>query len=410
VVANKYAGVYKEVFVPGVNTNYPTPQTTIKNVRVNNVITLGAAPVNGTVATYMHAALFENLENVHIGFIEAIGSYHGFVSKCINLKTESIVARGVLGDAVNFKADPANANFNCHVSKLRIDSYFLDGVEQKAGTLRYENIGNALSNAFVQIGQLIIRNQATSGDAISVSGTYPITDISFGSINCDMGVNAGAMARLGFSSSYCQRWNFGRWDLINAGRSIELAGGVIGINLGSGVHTVTGDGTLSLLTLDGDYTHGNIRFVINSAQTAAFMVTRNSGQPDFDAISFGGTVTIPITRYFSSRAGSFTLNGTNAATSGIAGFAVAGGNLRPYLFRFQGAIKMAAAGASLNIGTVSPAPLKSMRFTVPTQISGAVLSTAQIEINNAGAVTVLTTMAVNDYLFMDSLCYDTFIQ
>ncbi len=410
VCAAKYGGAYAEGFVPGCNTAYPTVQATIKGVCVDRVIALGRVPT-GSSATYKHTMLFENMEDTKIGMIEAVGGYHAFVSKVINLQANSIMARGgAAGEAVIFKSDVANRCEDNQIANLRIDNWFKNGVEQKAGCLRFEAIDNVNSHitSKIKIGVCTIKNLAAGVDGIQASGTFPIVDCGIGHLNVDTATSSVAALRMGYSGADIRRFVIGSHNIVTAGRSFELGAGWVEGHIGSGSQKFTADALQPLMSFaSSSYTHGVIQMTIDVAQTNTYMIQRSAGDVRIDLITFGGGALIPSTRYLSSYGGTFTINATNAVDSGTPAFGVAGIEYVPYKVKLKGAVKTLTAG-SKQLFTVSPAPLVTIRRTVNSQTAAAAFVTRTLEFTGGtGVCTVLdAAVTANDFIFLDEVKYN----
>jgi hypothetical protein len=412
VIATKYSGNYAEGFVPGCNTSYGVVQTTIKGVKVDRVISLGAAPT-GSASSFKHTMLFENLEDCKIGQVEAVGGYHGFACKIVNGCADSITVRGgSAGNAFIFKSDVSNRCEDVQIGALRIDNWFLNGVEQKAGCLRYEAIDNVNGHITLKckIGLLTLKNTANGVDGVVCNGTYPIVDCAIGHLDANIPYNNAAF-RVGYSGSDVQRFVIGSHNIITNGRGFEIGSGFVQGFIGSGAQIFSSDCLQPLMTWDSSSSiHGNLQFTVNAPQTNTYMIQRNSGNINMDLIQFGGTSTITSARLISGFIGSLVLNSTNFQDSGLGAFATAGALYEPYKIRMKGAVKAKVAGSPLVIGTITPSPLKTQRFPVHSQTSGGSLITVAIEISDAGVITCLNTIAINDYIFLDSVFIDCLSQ
>lgn len=410
VCAAKYGGAYAEGFVPGANTSYPTVQPTIKGVAVDRVIALGDVPT-GSAATFKHTMLFENMEDTKIGMVEAVGGYHAFVSKVVNLQANSIMARGgAAGEAVIFKSDVANRCEDNQIAQLRIDNWFKNGVEQKAGCLRFEAIDNVNGHvtAKIKIGVCTIKNLDAGVDGIKASGTYPIVDCGIGHLNADTAGASVAALRMGYASSDIRRFVIGSHNIVTAGRSFELGPGWVEGHIGSGSQKFTADALQPLMTFDSSsYTHGVIQMTIDAAQTNTYMIQRTAGDVRIDLITIGGSAFIPLSRYLSSYGGTFTLNATNAVDSAISAFGVAGIEYVAYNVKLKGAVKTLNPG-SRALFTVAPAPLVTIRRTVSSQTAALAFVQRTLEIaGGTGVCTVLdAATTANDYIFLDEIEYN----
>jgi len=407
VLNSKYNGAFAEVFVPGANTTYPAPQATIKNIKCDRIIALGAAPTNGNAATYKHVMLFENLENVKIGSIEAIGGWHAFVSKSIDLQCASLTVRGGMGDSMNFNANVANYCRQNQFGNILVDSWFQNNVEQKPGTIIFfsdQTVSPFLTK--FKIGNLVVRNFKPGTDVLTVGGDSFVTDVSIGHLDVDMGTSGAAVLRMGYGPTKVQRFTIGSHNIITSGRSFELGANVVGLDIGHGLQTYIGDAAMALMTFDASqYTHGNILMSITVAQTGAYMIQRNAGDLDISRIAFAGAAAPAARKLLSSSAGGFVLSG-NAAQMGNPAFAAASAYYRPYRVQFAGVLKMTTAGANISLGAVSPGPLVNMRFPCHVQTAGGAMVTRTLEITNAGSVAILDAMALNDLVFLDSISFD----
>lgn len=405
---NKYAGGFAEVFVPGANTTYPAPQPTIKNMKCDRIIALGAAPIDGNAATYKHVMLFENLENVKIGSIEAVGGWHAFVSKSIDLQCANLTVRGGMGDSMNLNANAANYCRQNQFGNVLVDSWFQNNVEQKPGTIMFYSDQTVLPFLTkFKINSLVVRNFKPGTDVLTAGGDSFVTDVAIGHLDVDMGTSGAAVLRMGYGPTKIQRFSIGSHNIITGGRSFELGPNVVGMDIGHGLQTFIADATIPLMTFDAiQYTHGNILMSIAVAQTAPYMVQRNEGDLDISRIAFAGAAAPPARKLLSSGAGGFVLS-ANAAQLGNPVFASAGASYRPYRVQFTGVLKMTAAGSNISLGAVSPGPLVNMRFPCHVQLAaGGTPVIRTLEITVSGSVAILDAMAVNDLVFLDSISFD----
>jgi len=410
VVDNKYGGTWHEGFIPGVNTTYPTPQTTIKRVKVDRVSALTKPPINGNTATYMHSMLFENLEDCWIGAVDAYGGYHTFVSKVVGLQAGSITARGgELGEAIIFKSDPANKCERNEVSLVRIDGWTYMGVTQPAGALRYEALatgGGANTTDKIKIGTAILKNCVS--DSVINSSAGITQNCSIGHLDVDTTAVACAV-RLGLAGTDIRRFVIGTFNIVTNGRAFDLGPFLTDVHVGSGIVSINGNSGSPLMTVNNaSQTHGRISFQVTAAQTFTYMIQRNGGQVNMDLIEFGGSAAIPSSRFLSSFPGTFTINASNFADSGNAAFGVVGCIYQPYKVGFRGAAKCTTVAAGATIATVAPAPLKAVRFVVPVE-SGSMAS-AYVQVDTAGLMTILGTPVLNALYHLNGIEYDTLVQ
>jgi hypothetical protein len=410
VVTNLYGGNYHEGFVPGVNINYPTPTTTIKGVVVDRVSSLAHKPT-GVAATWMHSMLFENLEDCIIGSVDACGGFHCFVSKIKGLQAASITARGgEMQNALLFKSDPANKCEQNEIANVRIVGWTLNGVAQAAGPLRFEQLasgGGANTTDSIKIANCIIRD--TVSDSVVMQNPGIAQNISFGHL--DVNTTAVACAvRIGVNTTFMQRFTIGTFNIVTGARAFDLGTGATDVHIGSGIITVTGDGNVPILTFNNpSQTHGKISIQILVAQTNTYQIWRQGNSVvDMSLIEFGG-VTIAASRFITSFPGTFTFNATNFADSGNAAFGVFGAVYQPYKVTFKGGAKCILSGATINIGTVAPPPLKVRRFPVAVETAG-VMGAGYIQIDTLGVITFLGTPALNAIVFLDVVEYDALVQ
>jgi hypothetical protein len=406
VCTNLYGGAFAEGFVAGANTSYPTPQPTIKGFKCNRVIALGNAPTE-SVATWKHTVLLENLEGPKIGSMEAVGGYHAFVDKCVDLQASNITVRGGSGDSIQFNTNEANRCERSQYGNFRVGSWFLNGVEQKAGPIvYYSNNAAAPFTSGVKIGVLTVRNTQPGIDLFRFDGNGQINDCGIGHLDADLGSNSGALFRAGYGTASVNRFVIGTHNIKTGGRGFELGGNSLDCEIGSGIQVFNADALNPLLAFDSlRYKHGDILMIVNAAQSAQSLVRRPAGECDVRRISFGGSAAPTPAQMFSTPSNLLTTN-SNAVASGVPAFKTPAAVYRPYIVELQGVLKMAAAGSNIQIGTVSIGPQKNQQVVVPVQTSGGSRVFRTLEFQSGGLLVMIEPMAVNDYVFLDRASFD----
>ena len=403
VCTNLYGGEFAEGFIPGLNPAYPATSTTIKGFKCNNVIALGSAPT-GDVNTWKHTMLYENMEQPTVGNVTAVGGYHTFVNKCIGMQATSIRAFGGAGEAVFFGTNIGNPCRFSQYGQIYIDSWFLNGVEQKAGGVVFNsNDAAAPYLTKIKIGRLTMRNLRAGVDAITDGGNSIITDCSIGHLDVDMSSN-GAAFRMGFGATSVQRFVIGSHNIVTAGRSFELGTASDSCHIGSGIQTFTADALNPVMTFNAlRYMHGVIEMVFLVAQTSTYMISRTAGDVLIESISIGGPAGIPAWRVLSSVQGSLTLTAANFVDGGIAGQASNGARYVPYRLEMTGSAKAIAAGTDLQLGTVVQAPHVNMRFTVPSETSPGVFTQRCLEVTSAGVILARGSTVVGEIITLNQV-------
>ena len=416
VVDNLYGGGYHEGFCPGINTNYPSPAPTIRGVKVDRVCSLAKPPTDPTAtATFMHSMLFENLEDSNIGSVDACGGYHTFVSKVVGLQAASITARGgQYGEAVIFKSDPGNRCEENKVANLRIlgfDRAAISGgatTRLPAGPLRFEALdtGSGHTTRAINIGSCTIRE--TVSDSLVQNSTGVSEDISISHLDVESTAVACAV-RIGVDSHQMRRFTIGTHNIVTSGRGFDLGPAATDIHIGSGITTVTGDSNAPILTISSpSQSHGRLAFIINAAQSYPSMIQRNNGQVNMNLIEFGGSAGIPAIRFLNSYPGSFVLNASNFADSGIPGFAAPGAQYEPYKVTLIGAVKTTLSASNPVIGTVAPTPRTKRRLIVSFENAGTP-TFASVDILTNGNVQFIGTPPLNSYIFLGDVVFDALV-
>ena len=294
VVANVYAGVYGEGFVPCANTDYPNPQPKIKNLTWNNIISLIAEPVVGNSATLKHSTLAENGQFVNIGYTEAIGGTHCFVSKCEDLFADTIIARGggnttANDECVIFKSDPANTCKRNYVKNLTADQYTLDGTPIKCGGVVYQtSITNPTTE--IVVTNLTMKN---SVKAIRTSGSGVIDSCYIDNLHMDgvvgTGLNVGDQFRF---------LTINKARAVNVNNPLVMGSANKSTSLGDWTVVLVGADSNTKFTLNGDYTHGklNVDTSIGSFSGTS-VIQRTSGDLNPELLKFGN---IDRSKYYSS--------------------------------------------------------------------------------------------------------------
>lgn len=406
-----YGGAYAEGFIPGANTSYPVPQTTLEGIRVDRVIALGRVPT-GDASSWKHTMLFENLESVKIGTIEAVGGYHAYVSKSLDLQCANLTVRGGMGDSINFNANAANRCRNNQYSNVKVDSWFHQGVEQKPGCIMYYSDSTPAPYLDkIKMDNLMVRNMQPGVDVLRADGNSFVTNCSIGHLDVDVPGGSSAVMRMGFGSTQVQRFVIGTHNIVTSGRGFEIGPSCNSVHIGEGVQTYTADALNPLMVVDcPTFSHGRIQMIILTAQTAPYIISRSQGDVLIDMFTFSGAGGIPRTRFLSSTPGGFPLNATNVVDAALVDHPAVGANYIPYRVQLKGVVRAIAAGSNFNVGTVTPAPIINLRFSVPVQGSSPTFKTATLEITTTGAVNILDAIAVNDYIFLGSVCYDPLIR
>lgn len=409
VCTTKYAGAFAEGLILGLNPNYPSATTTIKGVKADRVIALGNVPT-GDNSTWKHSVLCENLEGPRIGSITSVGGYHVYVDKCIGMQCGSVTALGGAGESVFFGANVGNACRLNQYGQIRIDSWFLNSVEQKAGGVVF-NSNDAASPYLskVKIGTLALRNIATGVNGVTDGGNSFITDCAIGHLDVDMGTG-GAAFRMGYGSTTVQRFVIGSHNIVTAGRAFELGANTDSCHIGSGTQTFTADALNPLMAFNTlRYSHGRIQMIVLTGQTSTYMISRTQGDVFIDQISIGGAAGIPANRYLSSVQGSLALTSANFVDGGLVGQASNGARYVPYRVELTGSAKAVVAGTDLNLGTVSPPPRVNMRFIVPSETSPGVFVQRCLEITSAGVILARGSTANGEVITLNPVNYSLLV-
>jgi hypothetical protein len=290
--------------------------------------------------------------------------------------------------------------------RIQIDSWFLNGVEQKAGGVVFNSNDSASPYLTkVKIGSLMLRNLRAGIDAVTDGGNSIITDCEIGHLDVDM-LTSGAAFRMGYGTTQVQRFVIGSHNIVTAGRAFELGANTDSCHIGSGTQTFSGDALNPLMSFDAlRYSHGSIQMVILTAQTSTYMISRTAGDVLIDLISIGGPSGIPAWRVLSSVQGSLILTGANFVDGGIVGQASNGARYVPYRVELTGSVKAVAAGTDLQLGTVSPPPHVNMRFIVPSEPSPGVFGQRCLEITSAGVVLARGNTANGEVITLNDVNY-----
>ena len=403
VIDNLYNGEYGEVFVPGANTSFPTPQTQIKNVKVNNVIALGANPVSGNANTYKHTMLFENLIDCTIGYVESIGSFHGFVSKVENLYADTIVSKGgSLEECVIFKSDAANTCKNNFVTNLILKSCTLNNTLVKSGGLFFDH-GQLVEN--INITNLKIEN--SSKDAVRESGASVLSNICIGTANIDIGDSGNITAfRFGYYGEVT-RFIVDSFNIITQGMAIESGLYTKSSMFGTGTITSITDSGISLVTTKNNgISFARVGINLISSQTSDFYISN-----DFimDTNNFFFYPSPHYDRFKIFKKLNEQINITNGGWSGFPDsstpyFIISGSSL------VAGGVATTANSITTTgtIGTILIPPHTAKRFIVSGEASGSNIS-VHLEFTTAGEIIAIGNYPVGTIIRFDGINYGLYL-